>query len=260
MTFSSYSPKNNKCLVYPYNYIYATNNNGENTIYKIEDFTDSSGKLTFTVKFTLSVGCSCKVYPTNYKGQEANLDEGLTLGKFPTFQWSSDAYTNWLTQNAINNEISLINSVMSPIHTLSSGNLVGGLESISLNTLNYENRFYQAKLLPARVSGTNTGDVNYASGNTNFQFKRFRPKDEYLKTIDDYFTRFGYKINRVKTPNLTGRRNFNYVEISSTDEIGTGNVPNKYWNEINALARRGVTIWHNHSNIGNYNVQNDIIS
>lgn len=39
----------------------------------------------------------------------------------------------------------------------------------------------------------------------------------------------------------------------------TGNVPFKFMEELNSACRKGVTIWHNHSNIGNYNVQNDII-
>lgn len=244
--------------MYPYNYLYVTNNNGENNLYRIEDFSNANN-VTFSMIYALSIGGSCKLYPTNYKGQAKNIDESINLGKLPTYQWSSDSYTNWLTQNAINNEISVINSIMNPIHTLASGDLVGGLESISMNTLNLQNRFYQASLLPSRIGGTNTGDVNFSANLTNFSIKRFRPKTEFLRCIDDYFTRFGYKINRVKTPNLTGRRNFNYIEISSSDEIGTGNVPNKYWQEINSLCRRGVTIWHNHNNIGNYSVNNDII-
>lgn len=70
---------------------------------------------------------------------------------------------------------------------------------------------------------------------------------------------FGYKINRIKVPNITGRRNFNYVEIGQSDEMLVGNVPFKFMQELNNTCRKGVTIWHNHTNIGNYNVQNDII-
>lgn len=86
-----------------------------------------------------------------------------------------------------------------------------------------------------------------------------RCKAEYLRIIDDYFTRFGYKINRVLTPNLTGRRNFNYVEIGKSEEIGYGDIPNNYMEQINNIFRKGVTIWHNNSNVGNYSVNNDII-
>lgn len=70
---------------------------------------------------------------------------------------------------------------------------------------------------------------------------------------------FGYKINRIKTPNITGRRNFNFIEIGQNDEMLVGNVPFKFMQELNNACRKGVTIWHNHENIGNFNIENDII-
>lgn len=71
---------------------------------------------------------------------------------------------------------------------------------------------------------------------------------------------FGYKINRLKVPNITGRTYWNYIEISDSDEIGTGSVPEKYWSQINSVCQRGVTIWHSHDNIGNYNLSNTIVT
>lgn len=85
-----------------------------------------------------------------------------------------------------------------------------------------------------------------------------RPKKEYLQIIDDFFTRFGYKINRVKIPNISGRRYWNYVEIGNSEDIGYGSVPSIYMEQINNSARKGVTIWHNHNNIGNYSLSNTI--
>lgn len=41
--------------------------------------------------------------------------------------------------------------------------------------------------------------------------------------------------------------------------MGTGDVPSKYMDIINNACRRGVTIWHNHDNIGNYNLDNTIV-
>lgn len=92
-----------------------------------------------------------------------------------------------------------------------------------------------------------------------FTFREMRVKTEYLKIIDDYFTRFGYAIKSLETPNLTGRRYWNYVEIGSTEEIGYGDVPSKFMEEINNACRKGVTIWHNHNNIGNFSLSNTIV-
>lgn len=59
-TFSDYTPKNNKVFVYPYNYIYVTNNNGQNNILKIEDFSNSNN-MEFETEFAITIGGSRKI-------------------------------------------------------------------------------------------------------------------------------------------------------------------------------------------------------
>ena len=114
--------------------------------------------------------------------------------------------------------------------------------------------------MPNVSGGTATGDVIFASSSNCFVFKEMRCKNEYMKIIDDYFTRFGYAIKHLDLPNLTGRTYWNYVEIGNSDDIGTGNVPSKYMEIINNSARKGVTIWHNHANIGNFSLNNTIVT
>lgn len=115
LTFTGFTPKNNKLFCYPYNYIIISNNNGEENILKIEQF--SGANLTFRNEFAVSIGGSGRLVPLNYAGQSECIDESVTLGKLPTFEWSSDAYTNWLTQNAINNKINLVDSLGNSIRT-----------------------------------------------------------------------------------------------------------------------------------------------
>ena len=71
---------------------------------------------------------------------------------------------------------------------------------------------------------------------------------------------FGYQINRVKVPNITGRTHWNYVEIGPSEDIGYGDVPTSYMEVINNACRKGVTIWHNHANVGNYSLSNTIVT
>ena len=86
-----------------------------------------------------------------------------------------------------------------------------------------------------------------------------RAKLEDLRVIDEYFTRFGYKTLRNKIPNFTGRENYNYVKIAEGENIGNGSVPARFMEVINNIFRRGTTIWHNHENLGDYSVSNNII-
>ena len=119
-------------------------------------------------------------------------------------------------------------------------------------------KFYSATLLPNIRGGQNTGDVTWATGRTLYTFRQMRIKTENLKVIDDYFTRFGYKIDKIEMPNIKGRKYWNYVEIGSAEEIGYGEVPSRFMDIINNACRRGETIWHNHSDIGNFNLDNSI--
>lgn len=109
-SFTGYTPKNNKCFVYPYNYILATNNNGNTNIYKYEDF--SGANCVFRFEGCLSVGCSIQCVPLNYKNMSRNDDEGIPVPKYPTIAWSSDAFTNWLTQNGVNMQTGLLTNIL----------------------------------------------------------------------------------------------------------------------------------------------------
>lgn len=261
-SYSDYTPKNNKCFVYPYNYLFVSNNQGSNNIYKYEDF--NTEKCIFENQFSIAIGGSGRIVPKNYKGMATNDDEALALGKYPTCAWSSDAFTNWLTQNSVNMAVSLGLTAGAIAGTIATGGatapvLDGVLMSVAGNIGNTIGQFYQASLLPNINGGQANGDVIWACNRNKFSFRQMRVKTEYLKIIDDYFTRFGYAIKSLAVPNITGRKYWNYVEIGASEEIGYGEVPSKYMDIINNACRRGVTIWHNHANVGNYSLNNTIV-
>lgn len=261
-TFTNYVCKNNKCYCYPYNYLLVSNNVGTTNIYRYEDFSTST--CDFDIKGALTVGCSFKLIPKNYKGASVNYDESIALAKYPVCSWSSDAFTNWLSEQGVNQVSGAVSSVVSGA---TSGAMMGGAYGAAIGggitavgeIASTMGAFDKAKLLPAITSGTSTGDVNWAMGANNYFFKQMQCKTEYIKCIDNFFTRFGYQINRLKTPNITGRTYFNYVQIGSSDDVANGSIPNKYMDEINQAFRKGITIWHDHSKIGDYTVSNTIV-
>lgn len=260
--FSDYTPKNNKCFVYPYNYLFVSNNQGSNNIYKYEDF--NTENCVFENQFSIAIGGSGRIVPKNYKGMATNDDEALALGKYPTCAWSSDAFTNWLTQNSVNMAVSLGLTAGAIAGTIATGGatapiLAGAVMSVAGNIGSTIGQFYQASLLPNINGGQANGDVIWACNRNMFSFRQMRVKTEYLKIIDDYFTRFGYAVKSLAMPNITGRTYWNYVEIGASEEIGYGEVPAKYMDTINNACRRGVTVWHNHANIGDYSLNNTIV-
>ena len=257
-SFSGYTPKNNKCFVYPYNYLFVSNNQGSNNIYKYENF--SSSNCQFSNQLAITIGCSGRLVAKNYKGMDTADDESLPLGKYPTCAWSSDAFTNWLTQNSVNLAVNTASSIASAGFGLATGvgavpTALGLFNSIG-NTID---AFHKADLLPNIEGGQATGDIIWSANRNHFTFREMRSKNEYIKVIDDFFSRYGYRTNRVKLPNFYNRKHWNYIQIDKDDNIGYGNVPNNFMEEINNIARKGVTIWHNHDEIGDFTLNNYII-
>lgn len=256
-SFSNFKPKNNKCYVYPYNYLLVTNNQGSENIYKYEDF--SGNNCVFENQLAVSIGISGRIVPKNYKGETYSYDESLPLGKYPTCGWSGDAFTNWLTANAVNIPSQIVGNVIGSVTQFASGNVVGGLTSVANTVANTIGQFYQASLLPNIKGGQAQGDISFSGNSMGFTFREMRVKNQFMQIIDDYFTRFGYAVKSLAMPNITGRKYWNYVEIGANEEIGYGEVPAKYMDTINNACRRGVTIWHNHANVGNYSLNNSIV-
>ena len=261
-SYTGYTPKNNKVFQYPWNYLHVTNNNGNYNIYKYEDFYNQA-TATFDISLALTIGVSGKLAPTNYKGQGIDMDNGIALAKYPTFAWSSDAFTNWLTSQAVNLATNWIGGATSASRTKDSETPVTPEQagfSIAGKIADTIGMFYTGSLMPSIDGGTNTGDVNFSRARNTFYFKRMMASLEDIKIADDYFTRFGYAIKKLEMPNLRGRTYWNYIEIGDSEEIGYGTVPNKYMDVINNIARKGTTIWHNHDNIGNWDLANTIVT
>ena len=273
---NDYVPKNNKLLTFPYSFLQVSNHSGQIVNYNWENFNlldiPNDGKIKFNIKGTITPGGSMKAYPINYNNILNDYDDNIVIGKLPIGAYNNDVYTNWLTQNGVNIGLNVISSglqVASGVGMMTTGggalagagNVASGVLSIA-NTLG---SVYQHSLIPDSVSGNvNCGDVNFTLGLTNLEFKRMSIKNEYARIIDNYLTRFGYKVNLLKMPNFTGRKYWNFVKIIDGEIIGYSNtqisIPESSMDTINNVFRKGTTIWHDHDNIGNFNLNNTIVS
>ena len=259
-TLNGYTPANKKLLTYPFCYILASNANGASAIYHQELFTakNLSNEYVFRVKGSLTPGCSIRMYPVNYKGSEDNIDEGINLGKYPQLNWATDMFTNWVTQNGVNVATSLVGNTVATVGSVATGNVagaVGGLAGITKSL----NEVYKANLIPPQSYGnTNCGDVITSARENTFHVYRMTIKQEYASIIDKYFNMFGYKVNDVKIPNITGRTNWNYVKTIECNF--TGNIPQTDLGIIRTMFNNGITLWHNPSTMYNYSNSNNIVT
>lgn len=259
---NGYIPKNNKLFTYPFSFMNLTNNSGTTETFRYEDFDfdDVMGEraIGWWIDACITPGMSMKAIPLFYKNININYNYGIMLGKLPVCSWNSDTYLNWLTQNGLNTALNVAGSVLSTGTAIASGNIggtVGGLTSI----YNSIHQITIADITPNQARGnTNSGDINFAdSFDGGITLYYMSIKEEYAKVIDDYFSMFGYKVNVVKIPNITGRTNWNYVK--TIDCNFDGNIPQTDLNTIKTMFNNGTTLWHNPSTIYNYSNSNNII-
>lgn len=273
-TLDGYTPRNKKLLIGEYNFLVLDNNNGTSNVLRYEDF--STTNCVFEVEGVPTCGGSIKCVPKNYKGATRYQQEGIMAGKFPVCGWANDNYTNWLTQQSVNINQGRIGAVAgvvvggalaaTGVGATAGGMLIAGsVTSLAGGVLDQMREQIQHTPVPTTASGNiNGGDIATTYSMNKFYFIHMTIKAEYARQIDDFFDRFGYRINRVKTPNITGRTYWNYVEISKGEDVGfstnqTVPVPPQSMETINNIFRNGVTIWHGHDNIGNFALSNTIV-
>ena len=261
-TIDGYTPKNNKLFTNEFNYIYVSNNTGCDIKLNYEDFLNN--QPIFKIIGAISVGCNIKLVPQNYKKYDSGTGNelytyGVSGSKYPTLGWVGDTYTNWLTQNAVNIATGFIGAGVSTIGSAFTGN-IGATFNGMLDISNKVSEVYKHKLVSETGQGNiNSGDLTYSSKKMNYTLYRMSIKNEMAVIIDSYFSRFGYKVNEVKTPNLASRQQFNFIKVGGMDELISGNIPASDLEKINDIFRKGVTIFHNYNNFGNYTINNPIV-
>lgn len=261
-----YTPKNKKLLTYPFCYNRVTNNGGTDVVYRWEDFNNRTAN--YKVVASITQGMSIKLYPYNYlKGGDGTneYEYGITGQKLPICSWSSDFYLSWVNQQGTNLAIQtgtqVASSIIGGIVNAGSGNFAGAIQSglgLISNVSNTMQKIREAELVPPQQKGNvNSGDVNFSSGKSGFTLYDMCIKRQFAERIDKFFSQFGYKVNTLKTPQFTSRKNWNYVKTLSCNIIA--DIPQNDLTEIKNLFDNGITIWHNPNNFLNYNADNSII-
>lgn len=263
----SYTPVNKKLLSYPYTYLLADNNVGNTAVYHFELFTNY-GTAIFNVKGVLSVGCNIIYIPYTYKvahadsGQRYNFSELLTGANLPLGSFQNNVYANWFAQNKGNITSNAVMGFTQMIAGAFSAGL-GGMSAGAGLMLSGMDRVatligsvYDHSKAPVQVGGNvGNGDITYSTNRSGVSFYTMTIKEEYARIIDEYFSMYGYKINRVETPVLRTRTNWNYIKTNDI-EILSLSIPQSNLDEIKSIFNRGVTVWHSYDNMFSYNLPN----
>lgn len=270
-----YVPKNRKLFTYPYNYVVVSNNAGDERQYRWEWWRKGEGvAANFNIYGGYQPSPECALVPAFYRGSTVNYGEMVMLNNFPTCAWSEDSYLNWKLRNYHSWNQSGMNSVVSGLTGAVTGGVtgavvggsvggipgavVGAVSGILSPVVNQENtrkslisQAQDAVSTPDKLAGNSTASVvNEVIGCTGFTLYRMNICNEQARSIDDFFTMYGYATQKVKIPNRDSRPKFNYVKTQGCTIYGS--VPAPFAEEIQNRYNNGVRFWRSSATIGDY--------
>lgn len=134
---------------------------------------------------------------------------------------------------------------------------IGGLFSGALNTYaDYKTTEYDSKAQSNIPVGMTAGNVLVGARKLNFRCYDVDINQMDARIIDEFFDKYGYQTNRLKVPNINGRKQWNYVKTKDCEIVG--NIPASIKASIISIFNGGITFWKHGDNIGNYSLDNTL--
>lgn len=272
-----YIPKNNKLFCWPYHFFSITTLDGQSYDYKYEDIIESdpvpgTSTMKFKFKFAFGTDPTYFMYPSYYMKCNNNYDYGIKLSGFPKCNWNFGVWENYYAQQDTNITLSMIASMLGA-GSAGAGTAAQGLTSKAGAGVSTAVGMLQAgigavqaglstfgglsvvKSQPDQSKGANNvGGVNYNMETMDFWIIHKRLHWGYVVKIDDYFTKFGYRVNSTGVPNLHTRKYWNYLKLDQPSV--TGNMPVGDMRMIKQILSNGITFWHT-TDVGNYDLNNN---
>lgn len=246
------SVNNKKCYCYPYCQAVVTSTDGDSVTLRPERFNSASaptGTLEGTVYFYKNTPPAISLR-LNYDGQVNNQNAAVSYTSVVQANYSVDGFAQWVGQSL---QGQAIKTVGSALINLATGNVVGVAHNVLSGAANLATAA-NAPNVPRVSSGV--GTINYSTNNVGFINYAYSIDDDQVRALDDFFDRFGYRVDRIKVPNMTGRGSWNYVK---TNQVAlSGNVPAEDMLRIKNMFDGGVRFWHTNQ-IGNYALPNPIV-
>ena len=280
----TYFAKNNKLYTYPYCLFTIDNFGGGIEQYKWEDF-DNPQQAGFAWNGSVVPKPSMEAIPIDYKGlfpnaQVVNTAQqfGVIYDNFPMCPYNIDTFKAWVSSTGAKQINSMAAGVATTAMLFMATQAVPGVNGLTPATVASENQvnatlmsaigtalngtnamvdYQYAKVHGQSIGGSVSGSgLNWSEERIGFRSTKYTIRPEFARIIDDYFTRFGYKVNRYKVPELRSRESFNYVKTMGC--YITGSIPNDAIVTISSAFDNGITLWHN-TDVGNYSLQNNIV-
>lgn len=302
-TFDGYKPKNNKLYTSPFCGVYVDNLQGNAANYAYEYFENRKPTFNIVGAVNGNLECASiplnyKGLPSNF--QESLIMGGFPQcgWNVDTFKaWIAQnkyAIAAGVANTAIStaarvgaavatgglseiaaapaaagtNVVSFPNAYQPPTGGGSGGGITGaainGSSNILNDTINLVAQVKTASTQPNHARGQQSSSVYCALGVQGFHYMPYRIQGQFAKTIDDFFSMYGYKTNRLKVPNRNGRKSWNYVKTCGCNL--TGSAPADVTASLVQIYDKGITFWrcidlsagNPFTRVGDYSLDNSL--
>lgn len=117
-------------------------------------------------------------------------------------------------------------------------------------------QFNDMAIAPNGAKGLSGTGITFQNKKKNFTCTVKTIDHAHAKTIDDFYTMYGYPYKAISNPmrNIHNRPQFNYIKTVGC--IVRGNVPEVAKSTIEQLFDAGIRFWSNQNNIGDYSLNN----
>ena len=247
-----YTPKNNKCFTSQFYNLFVSNNAGESNEYAFEDWTGEN--ISFALYGDVSANPTVMLVPKSHKAMTENFEEGMTLAGFPQCAFNSDSFKLWLSRNQFSLGTKAVTDTVGLATGIATGNVTGVMNSAVSIAGTIGDIYAHSKDPNKAHMGSSKCNLLTACKQNKFSFYIKMLRNDYIKIVDDYFTMFGYKCNRVKRPQMSLRPCWNYVQTINVNISGA--IPNNDMKVIKAMFDNGVTLWRSGAKFGDYSANN----
>lgn len=273
-TINGYHPRNNKLFTYPYYFLSVTNNIDSEAEYRFERFRDQPTNLSFQVIGTSFPYPEVHAHPVNYNGYPFDYEDGVQMGNFPQVAFSESAFNRMYEQNKVSYYLSAVStglnigsSIAGSIAGAGAGaggeagglsagqtgvNIASGVTNGFGSIANVFDTYYNK---PAHGFGTASFDgLNAGAGLFKYSFYNKTVDAAHAEMIDDYFSYYGYAINKSQIPQLNNRPQHTYIQ---TKELNLkGKIPVIAINSIKSIFNAGLNFWVDIENVGLFQLDN----
>lgn len=260
-SLNGYIPKNKKLYNSPFCLHEIVSTDGQKEILQPE-YTNHSTELAFEVLTETSANPSIILVPLLYEGENYSWKKQITITDFPQSAMAIDGYMAWIASGGLDKTLIStlsggLNAGVNIAKSSASENMYGvgtGGIDIATTIANTYTDLNLAKNLPSIIKGKQNATPITANGYLGFHFRKKCASSDLLKSIDDYFTMFGYKVNKLKQPSRRNRPHYTYLKTKGCHV--NGGAPADAIQRIETIYDNGIRFWINPAEVGNYEVNN----